>query len=310
MILSLDDSRISKWQRIASFTALKNYPILNCPYCGEEQLQFDLSTIGAMPITKPMADSFNRTYRQAKQDLEKPSISLDSLKGAPGLIAIVGAGLIFLETMAKQNHALHGIPHLMAGFLKCLGCSGSVSASGMQIIPEGNQVNSESNLIKVEHFYPTIPIIPVSMNVPEPIRNELLDAFKHFHFDPPSSASKLRRAIEQYCIDKKAVGKNLHIQISYLKANNPEIADYLEPLKLLGNEGTHSSDVLEIDLLHAFEVFQFVLENYDRDARYVETKANYEQLMQKFAVKLDVPRLEGKTDTAIVLHAQKTISLS
>ena len=47
-------------------------------------------------------------------------------------------------------------------------------------------------------------------------------------------------------------------------------------------------------MLHAFEIVQFVLEIYDRKARYKETQSNYEQLVSKFdevKIQLRIPKL-------------------
>jgi hypothetical protein len=307
LIKSLENTHIRKWQSIANFISVDEYPILNCPYCGEEQLHFDPESVDIRPVTKDMADSICKKYRQAKAENKKPSVSLAELDDANNWVKLLGMGLIFVEAIAKQQDAINGLPHLMTGFLTCRACGGSVAASGMQVVAQATQNRPQITLIKIEHFIPTIPIIPLSNNVPEPIRAELLDAFKHFHFDPPSSASKLRRAIEQFCKDMKLGGKGLHQQISSLRKIQPELADYLEPLKLIGNEGTHASDVSEINLLHAFEVFQFVLEFYDRQARYKQTQANYKALMDKYGPKSEVPKLENKAAPAAKGNKQQAV---
>ncbi|WP_019676059.1 DUF4145 domain-containing protein [Arsukibacterium perlucidum] len=308
MIKSLENTHIGKWQRIANFISVVEYPVLNCPYCGEEQLYFDPESIDTRPVTKDMADSICKKYRQAKEENKKPSVLLDELGDANGWAKLFGIGLVFAEVIVKQQDAINGLPHLMTGYLTCHACDGSVAASGMQVVAEATQSRRQTTLVKVEHFTPTLSIIPVSNNVPEPIKIELLDAFKHFHFDPPSSASKLRRAIEQFCKDMKLQGKGLHQQISSLRQIQPELADYLEPLKLIGNEGTHASDVSEIDLLHAFEVFQFVLEYYDRQARYKQTQANYKKLMDKYGPKQEVPKLENKAAPAVKGNKQQAVA--
>lgn len=308
MIKSLENTHIGKWQRIANFISVDEYPVLNCPYCGEEQLYLDPESVDTRPVTKEMADSICKKYRQAKEENKKPSVSLDELGDTNSWVKLLGMGLIFVEVIAKQQDAINGLPHLMTGFLNCHACDGSVAASGMQVVAEATQNRPQKTLVKVEHFAPTIPIFPVSQHIPEPIKAELLDAFKHFHFDPPSSASKLRRAIEQFCNDMKVEGKGLHQQISSLRKIQPEIADYLEPLKLIGNEGTHSSDVSEINLLHAFEVFQFVLEFYDRQARYKQTQANYKALMDKYGSKIEKQKLQDKAVSAAKGSKQQAVA--
>ena len=83
--------------------------------------------------------------------------------------------------------------------------------------------------------------------------------------------------------------------IKSLERTHPEEAKYLDALRLIGNEGTHGSDVAELDLLYAFQVFEFVLELYDRNARYNELNHVYDKLASKYEKKkqpLKLPKLE------------------
>lgn len=275
---------ISLWKKITNFVTVDKYPNLPCPHCSQSTLALDKESIQLRPISGKQLESGSRKYKEAKQasenkknqlykaDDDKPSnIWLDLFKIAGVLVE-------------EWNNPLNGETFLLSGFFTCSSCNQSVAATGIYLKP--NQLSPEQTpkpaSIKIEHFSPTVPITPISENIPEHIKEELLDAFKHFHFDPLSSASKLRRVIEQFCDNMQAKGKNLHQKICSLKANFPEETEYLEALKLLGNEGTHAYKVSELDLLHAFEITQFVLEVYDRKARYLKTKANYNELVNKF----------------------------
>ena len=48
----------------------------------------------------------------------------------------------------------------------------------------------DSSSIKVEYFSPPIPLFNISNNIPENIREEILQAFNHFHSDITSSGTK------------------------------------------------------------------------------------------------------------------------
>jgi len=286
---------INLWKEIVSFAELKKYPQLPCPHCFNIKLTLDETSIQKRTISKEILEKNSRKYREQKNvNEQKSKKQIEQLDSADGfwqkLIAYAGSAYI------DMIDPLNGKQFLFNSFFTCESCNANVTATGVYLQPLklSEQSPVKSPMIKVDHFSPTIPIIQISKNVPYKIHTELYGAFKHFHFDPLSAASKLRRAIEQFCVDFELKGKNLHQKICSLKEKYPEEAEYLEALKLIGNEGTHDHGVSEIDLLHAFEIVQFVLEIYDRKARYKETQSNYEQLIGKFdegKIQLRLPKL-------------------
>jgi hypothetical protein len=288
---------ISLWKNITNFVNIDKYPQLPCPHCFKTSLALDQNSIQLRSIDQKTLEFGSRKFKEAKQasDTKKSQLIKDSGKSGSFWLELFKMGGYLLE---EWNNPVNGKPYLLSGFFTCNSCKQSVAATGICLKP--NQLNSDQKpkpaSIKIEHFSPTVPITPISINVPEHIKSELLDAFKHFHFDPLSSASKLRRVIEQFCDNMEAKGKNLHQKICSLKATLPEETEYLEALKLLGNEGTHAYQVSELDLLHAFEITQFVLEVYDRKARYLKTKTNYQELVNKFGENkfhLMLPKLDS-----------------
>lgn len=274
---------INTWKGIINFTSIDKYPLLPCPYCSQQQLALDTTSIQKRPIPEKLLAASSKKFKSIKAMKEvKADENFQRFREKDNLFfsILAGIGNVYQEMIDPLN----GEHYQFCGFFNCNACQQSVTCSGVYL--QANKVTEKSvtqkPVIKVDHFSPTIPMIPVSIHVPEQINLELVDAFKHFHFDPLSSASKLRRAIEQFCIDFKVKGRNLHQKICSLKDRYPEEAEYLEALKLIGNEGTHDHDVSEIDLLHAFEIMQFVLDIYDRKARYKATQTNYEQLVSKY----------------------------
>lgn len=170
------------------------------------------------------------------------------------------------------------------GYLNCNSYHGAVVASGLvkTCIAKFSDKAPQANEFKFDHFSPVIPMMYVSDQVPSDITEELFDSFKYYHFDPNSAAAKLRRAMEKFCESMGAKGSNLHRQIESLANTYPQEAEYLGALKLVGNEGAHSGGVAEPDLLLAYRVFQFVLELYDRQARYQEAVTDFDALQAKF----------------------------
>jgi hypothetical protein len=305
---------LAVWKRISSFTALDSYPLLPCPHCNKVALQLDQDSIQLRAIKEHALLTASRKYRDEKQT-KKTSLQQrhEAIGKSDGFwLPLLG---VIATTYLDVIDPVNGNPSLFNGFFTCSDCGEYVTASGVLLEPKKwlNDSTPQAKQIKVEHFSPTVPIFPLSANTPKPIGEELFDAFKHFHFDPPSSASKLRRAIEKFCDDLQIEDGHLNLnrKIQILAKIHPEEASYLEPLKLIGNEGTHGSDVSELDLLYAFQMFQFVLELYDRKARFDSLNDTY----QKLADKVGRNKLQlGCKDSAVIYtnlqleHAELTVT--
>lgn len=272
---------LNLWKGISDFVAIDKYPTLPCPHCNQHSLILDRDSIQTRVAPEKVLLDANRKYRGEKQKQQQSSQkNLETIRKSNGtwLPVIAAVFSVYQDSVA----AINGTPFLFSGFFKCSECKHHVSATGIYLKPAKGLGDVEKTpYIKVDNFSPTVPIFPLSSNTPKVIGEELFDAFKHFHFDPPSSASKLRRAIEKFCDDMQVDGSNLNRKVQNLAKTHPEEAAYLEPLKLVGNEGTHGSNVEELDLLYAFQMFQFVLELYDRKARFESLQETYDKLANK-----------------------------
>ncbi|MCG9769315.1 DUF4145 domain-containing protein [Pseudoalteromonas piscicida] len=272
---------LNLWKGISDFVAIDKYPTLPCPHCNKHSLILDRDSVQTRVAPEKVLLDANRKYRGEKQKQQQSSQkNLETIRKSNGtwlpIIATVFSA--YQDSVA----AINGTPFLFSGFFKCNECEHHVSATGILLKPvKGFSDVEKIPHIKVDNFSPTVPVFPLSGNTPKVIGEELFDAFKHFHFDPPSSASKLRRAIEKFCDDMQVEGSNLNRKVQNLAKTHPEEAAYLEPLKLVGNEGTHGSNVEELDLLYAFQMFQFVLELYDRKARFESLQETYDKLANK-----------------------------
>ncbi|MCK8118505.1 DUF4145 domain-containing protein [Pseudoalteromonas sp. 2CM37A] len=292
---------IELWKRISGFANLDNYPKLPCPHCNKLALKLDKESIQTRPTSEKSLLLSSRKFRSEKETRRvELEASQEVISKSDGFwLPLIGA---IATVYSDHIDPINGDTYLFNSFLSCSECKKSTTASGV-LLESSNSFDTKAKKtkqIKIDHFSPTVPIFPLSINTPKEISEELFDAFKHFHFDPPSSASKLRRAIEKFCKDMKVEGSNLNRMIQNLAKTRPEEASYLEPLKLVGNEGTHKSDVTELDLLYAFQMFQFVLELYDRNARFDELKDVYDKLALRFGK--DKLQLEHKQAAPEVLN--------
>lgn len=283
---------IKLWSKLIGYSSIKSYPSLPCPHCHKTELKLEQESIQNRQLSKESLAK-NRKYKAEKAKLLQSTEPMtQSIKAEDeALFKIIGAAVLMYDS---YTNPINGTPHLLNCFFTCQSCQESVSASGIKLIPEKGFLNSGDVIpqVKFDHFSPPLLMFPISKNVPDSICEELFDAFKYFHFDPPSSAAKLRRAMERFCDDQQIEGKNLHRRIQDLAKTSPDEAMYLETLKLVGNEGTHGSDIDELDLLHSFQIFQFVLELYDRQAHFNSLQHVYKKLTEK--MEKNLPRLEHK----------------
>lgn len=290
--LTNTDMDIKLWSSLIGYSTLTSYPLLPCPYCHKIDLKLEHESIQSRQLSKESLAKDRKYKAEKKRFIETSQTDVQSLKEESNdFFKLVGGAVLFYQEYT--NH-LNGSPYLLNCFFTCQSCQESVSASGIKLIPEKGFLNSGDVIpqVKFDHFSPPLVMFPISKNVPDSICEELCDAFKYFHFDPPSSAAKLRRAMERFCDDQQIEGKNLHRRIQDLAKTHPEEATYLETLKLVGNEGTHGSDIDELDLLHSFQIFQFVLELYDRQAHFNSLQHVYKKLTEK--MEKNLPRLEHK----------------
>lgn len=273
---------LNLWKGISSFVAIDKYPTLPCPYCAEIGLKLDKSSIQARGVSEEKLLETSKRYQRDKDaSVKKRKEKHNNIEESdPFLVKLI---FVALDYYSESTSPINGAPNLFNSFYHCENCNENVSASGVLLKPKvGLEDKPKPDFIKVEHFSPTVPIFNLSENTPHEVGKELFDAFKHFHFDTPSSASKLRRAIERFCDDMNLDGNVLHSRIDKLKETHPEEAKQLLALKLIGNEGTHGSGVEELDLLYAFQIFQVVLELYDRKARLDSIQSCYEKLADKY----------------------------
>ncbi|MDQ3060152.1 MAG: DUF4145 domain-containing protein [Pseudomonadota bacterium] len=247
------------WVSIVDFKSLDAYPKLPCPFCNAKKLSLDPDVLqfrnsppnkGNVIVSredKEIQKSFLNIYRESK------------FFGVLYGIAVIGDKN---KTSLKKFTA----------FFTCEECGGNVSAAGTAKIPNENLGNNLGASIKVEYFSPPVPMFDVSKYTPDPIAQEVLQAFNHFHCDLTGSGAKIRRAMEKLCKELGFVGKSLHHSIEAMGVIYPTQANWLKSLKLLGNEASHADGVEEADLLKAFQILEAVLDLFRQ--RVIERSIN------------------------------------
>ena len=211
------------WEKIVGFVPVEKYPVLLCPYCKTKNLTLDDSSVIYRKVecsgTKALID------KNKKQEM-------DLVEGAFKANAWLGI-LVGIGTIAS---IVNMEPAKFICFFKCKNCEMDVSATGTSQYPTlKNQHSKKSSpLIKVEYFSPPLPIFDINPLVPELVKNELLQAFNHYHSDLCSSGTKLRRSIEKLCHELGFKEKKLHYSLSSLEKVYPREGQLLNSLKLLG----------------------------------------------------------------------------
>lgn len=185
------------------------------------------------------------------------------------------------------------------GFLECSmpACKDLATVSGTAGISvdqvDWNQWVTTQHF-KVEMLSPTPIAISYPVTTPQPILDALGKASMLIWSSPESAANHIRQAVEALMAnagfpEKTALGAYipLHSRIVQFQAADKENGDVLLATKWLGNGGSHLGGVSRDDVLDAFDMIEFVLEN-----RYGTTKA---KLMAKVAA---VNAAKGPVKTA------------
>jgi len=243
------------WARISKLCSVNSYPNLPCPYCGLYNLELDKETFQNRKLSGAALEAYREKFRPVS--IDETSRDGNSL------------GSFFAMLLLATDFAMNEI-HQFIAFFECSMCKESVSSIGIAKISS----NSEKKWfeIKVESFNPPLPLFPLVETTPNSVNEELLSSFNHFHSDISAAGNRMRRAIEKLCQELNATGSNLHRKIQELSKEYPREANWLESLKLVGNEATHSDRVEEEDLLNSYQIFEVVLDIFRRN--FIEPKMN------------------------------------
>lgn len=135
-------------------------------------------------------------------------------------------------------------------------------------------------------MYPAPPLFPISSKLPEPVKSELKLAFQLFWADRSASTSRLRTSLERLLDDRgiattaldkhnKSYRLTLAARIDlFEKANNdPDNAESMNALRVVGNLGTHGDQVNLGDYFDLLDVYEdALLEIYEQTSAVLKAK--------------------------------------
>ncbi len=153
-------------------------------------------------------------------------------------------------------------------------CGEIVIVSGETIVEE--DFDEDSNgirllcLIRPRYFFPAPPLINIPKEVPKEVTNEIDRASHLFWADFSSSANRLRVSVELlldfFKIPRMGIDKHgkpnqldLNARIALFEKTDADHAQTLTALRMIGNLGSHGSDVAREALLDAFEIYEYAL---------------------------------------------------
>jgi len=160
--------------------------------------------------------------------------------------------------------------------MKCVKCSDPVFCVGnTQAIEEHDDEYGWvfSDALVPTYFEPYIPVILIPSKCPKSVSAEVEKASSLIWCSPSSSGNKIRAAVERLMDEQGVPNKDaLHVRIQAFASTNQDVADKLLAIKWIGNTGSHSDDLQMADVLDAFELFEYCLEEI-YEGRSVRLKA-------------------------------------
>jgi hypothetical protein len=126
----------------------------------------------------------------------------------------------------------------------------------------------DSRIFRVAAISPA----PIPIKAPGNTPEQIIEAIKQAAFliwsSPESAANQIRQAVE-LLMDEAGIKKLtdggkpifLHKRIEEFQSNDKENGDVLLATKWLGNTGSHTGGIGRDDVLDAFDMIEFVLEN-------------------------------------------------
>lgn len=137
-----------------------------------------------------------------------------------------------------------------------------------------------------QYLHRAPPIIRVPSACPREVRQQIEEAFSLFWCDLPSAANRIRSSIE-LLLDHLGIKRyeqtngrrrrlSLHNRIELFRVRSPELGEPMFALKWIGNEGSHAGTLTKDDLLDAFELL-----DYSLDELFVNKRATLRKLSQQ-----------------------------
>lgn len=120
---------------------------------------------------------------------------------------------------------------------------------------EGYQGQRYSEFYKIDYFNPPLLLITLPEDIPRDVRRAIDRARPIVFVDPSFAATALRNSVECFLSDEGVPARNskgsytpLHQRIKQwkTKTGNQKVAELLQAVKWIGNEGTHEGTSLTV----------------------------------------------------------------
>jgi len=163
------------------------------------------------------------------------------------------------------------------GTLECtnLSCRDSIAVGGDMRVNEAPSRDWSVRFTteyRVRFIYPPLELVRLPSRTPETVRERVVAASLVLWAEPNSAANRLRAAVEELLTAqriRKTQNRKRGSPVRYLptqqriellKAKRPEVADALEAVKWIGNEGSHDLALSPTEVLAGAQLLQHALE--------------------------------------------------
>lgn len=185
--------------------------------------------------------------------------------------------------------------------LKCSNCNEIIVVSGLKLEenePSDYEIGIRKSVMPIS-FFPAPKIISIPRSCPKSVSNILNTSFFLYWSDLSSCANKIRISIEVLLTElkirkttqvrNKRINLKLHERILLFKKLNSEVSDFLLSIKWIGNAGSHFSNVTKENILDAYELLQYSLNQLYDDKKKELVKLSKEINKKKKPIKKKSP---------------------
>lgn len=171
---------------------------------------------------------------------------------------------------------------VLVGALNCNNteCGETVAVAGAWRVGDARSAYEQYDTqLFARYFDPPLHMIEVPRGTPEPTKRAVEDASSMLLISPGAAANRLRQGIEAL-MDAKKVNKtrysssrggkrrrqrlSLHERIESYRVQDAQVADLLEAVKWIGNDGSHEPDLSSKEVLVGARILEVALKRlYD-----------------------------------------------
>jgi hypothetical protein len=194
------------------------------------------------------------------------ALALTSFKGLPD-----AASAAAQKNPGWEPDWLRGV---FTGKMKCSDpdCGETVAVSGdWKVVFVGHQHSDPyDELLRLRFAHPPLRLAALPDGTPESVAKGIDSASSVFWVSPSSAANRLRFSVEELLTargvnktaPKKSGGRRrltTHERIMLYRAKNPDVADALEAVKWIGNDGSHDESLTVAEVMDGVEVLELAL---------------------------------------------------